>query len=129
MINKEKLNGCNEYVLALAGVLESYIQKQGFDIIITSGKRSPAENAAAGGAPDSDHLRGDAFDFYFTDPYIIFRHVTPLYNEILSKTGFFARVSKMEVVRGVIGGKWVNHMHLSAVEQPGAPVYFTGVYQ
>jgi zinc D-Ala-D-Ala carboxypeptidase len=34
----------------------------GFPIVITSGRRTPEQNAAAGGVPDSSHVRGLAVD-------------------------------------------------------------------
>lgn len=39
-----------------------WIERQ-FGVVATSGYRDPAANAAAGGAPGSDHLRGLAVDF------------------------------------------------------------------
>lgn len=43
----------------------------GFPFHITSGKRTPEENAATGGVPDSSHLRGEAADLSApSDPFL-----------------------------------------------------------
>jgi hypothetical protein len=45
-----------------------------FSLLVSSGWRSEADNRAAGGAPNSDHLRGDAADFGGTSAQIARAH-------------------------------------------------------
>lgn len=48
---------------AMATLLQWYIDTTGTDVVITSGYRSPADNAAVGGAPGSQHVTASALDF------------------------------------------------------------------
>ena len=52
-----------ERLMRLAGVLEMLRKESQHKIWITSGYRSPASNRRCGGAPHSQHLRGNAVDF------------------------------------------------------------------
>jgi uncharacterized protein YcbK (DUF882 family) len=51
---------------ALVARLDEARHRAGVPFIITSGRRTPEENAALGGAPDSAHLRGWAVDIRVT---------------------------------------------------------------
>jgi uncharacterized protein YcbK (DUF882 family) len=46
----------------MANLLEQIRAKIGGPIVITSGYRAPAVNAAVGGSPNSDHMQGRAAD-------------------------------------------------------------------
>jgi hypothetical protein len=48
--------------------VESVVRQ--FSLLVSSGYRTEADNRAAGGAPNSDHLRGDAADFGGTSQQI-----------------------------------------------------------
>lgn len=127
MLNQEKLQGCNVKVIALADVLDSYARKNKCELIITSGFRSPESNKAAGGSSKSLHMLGLAIDFCFSDKYNIYQHVTPIYEMVRNQTGIFNGVTQMEVCRGIVNDRWVNHIHLAFGN--GQPIYFTGVYK
>ena len=51
----------------------------GVPFVITSGLRTPAENVACGGAPDSAHLRGLAVDLRAEDSHVRSSVVRALY--------------------------------------------------
>lgn len=125
MINQNLLQGCVKEVLALADVIDSsYARKLGCELIVSSGLRTPLNNP---GSPNSQHLLGRAIDFYFSDKYTIFKHVTPLYELYLGQQGVWQGATQFEVCRGVVNGKWVNHIHV-AFKQGIEPIAFTGVY-
>jgi hypothetical protein len=131
MINQHKLAGCTKDIIAVADVLDSYAHKKGCQLIVSSGARSVEENKAAGGSFKSLHMKGRAIDFYFSDKYNIYEHVTEIYHMVLKQEGVFKGVTQMEVCRGIvmIAGvpTWVNHIHLAFGDE-AAPIYFTGVY-
>lgn len=61
---------------AFVAILDYARQKAGVPFVITSGFRTPEENAAAGGAANSAHLRGLAVDLRCRDShdrYLIIR--------------------------------------------------------
>lgn len=51
----------------VANILDPARDQLGAPIIVTSGYRCPAHNAAVGGVPNSQHLRGEAADIYCDD--------------------------------------------------------------
>ncbi len=63
--------------LRVAAWLEAARAVVGAPLRVTSGYRTPSENAAAGGVPDSDHLRGLAADFEAVGltPYAVYRRL------------------------------------------------------
>ena len=136
MRNKEKLQGCNNKLIAVLDYLDTEAKRNGYEVIVTSGKRDPATNKAAGGAPKSDHLDGNAADFMYSDKPIAFAHITDLWALVEKGKGVFAYVTKMEVVRDVIDkgkptARWANHIHFTAMPtlRTKPPIFFTGVYQ
>lgn len=52
----------NVYLQQAAITMVNAARDQGIPLIIISGRRTAAQNAAAGGAPGSGHLDGTAFD-------------------------------------------------------------------
>ena len=135
MRNQEKLQGCNNKLIGLMDIIDSECKQKDYEVIITSGKRSPEANAVAGGAPKSDHLDGNAVDFMFSDKPIIFAHVTRLWELVEKGAGLWGYVTKMEIVRDIVNrgtpqARWTNHCHLTVMPEPrtAPPIFFTGVY-
>lgn len=129
MINQNLLSGCIKEVLALADVLDtSYARKNGCELIVSRGFSTPEHNAAVGGSPKSLHLKGAALDCFFSDKYNIFKHVSSLYELVVKQEGVFKGVTQMEVCRGIINGKWCNHLHFGFGQEPET-IYFSGVYR
>lgn len=58
----EKLAGLEEQTRLRAWYLVNAARNAGIPLMVISGYRSPAENAAVGGARNSWHLRGRGFD-------------------------------------------------------------------
>ena len=56
-------------------VLQPVRDHFGVPIIITSGYRCPALNNAVGGAPSSQHMKGEAADFYINAPPLTLRDI------------------------------------------------------
>lgn len=54
------------------------IIRLGITFVILSGLRSVEQNAAAGGAPKSAHLSGEAVDLKCTDPFVRFQMIEAL---------------------------------------------------
>jgi len=129
MLNDNKLIGCDERVKSLAYWLDNKAKLLGYELFISSGSRSPEQNRLAGGAPNSLHLRGLAIDFFYTDKDIIFSHVSEIWELVKAQDGVFKGCNVMEVCRGLINGKWINHIHLGFNPDYAEPVAFTGVYQ
>lgn len=128
MRNPELLAGCIKEVLALADVLDtSYARKNGCELIVSCGFRSPEKNQSVKGSPTSQHLLGRAVDFYFSDKYTIFKHVTPIYELFMADQGVWQGATQFEVCRGVKDGKWINHIHVG-FKKDIPKTSFTGIY-
>ena len=137
MLNQQLLDGCKQITINGAIELDLYFKAEtNSQLILTSGFRTPARNAEVGGAPNSDHTKGLAFDGKSSDQYNIFYHVSNIYKKIIDKDGIFAYVTKMEIVRDVVDkgkptARWENHLHLSFSETPvleRQEIFFTGTY-
>lgn len=77
-----------------------------FGVKVNSGYRSPAHNAAVGGAKDSDHLTGDAVDFTGTPAQMETLHAWAVQQG-------FPYVEPMDQAK--------NHVHISFLRKGGAP--------
>jgi len=85
-----------------------------YGLKITSGYRSPAQNKAVGGVPDSYHLRGEAIDVLPTDKSKQFYRYAlqhpGLFTELFyDPAGLFIKNGK--VYKGAIGGH-SDHIHI-----------------
>jgi hypothetical protein len=128
MIYQERLKGCTKDMLEVMDIIETEAKRKGTDVIVSCGYRSPEDNAKIPNASKTSlHLSGNAVDFYFSDKYNIFKHVTWIYEMCLTSSAF-NKVTEMEVCRGVIDGQWVNHIHLGIGGHPDVR-FFTGVYK
>jgi zinc D-Ala-D-Ala carboxypeptidase len=58
--------------------LDAARHKAGVPFVITSTRRTPEQNAAAGGVPDSAHLKGLAADLAVSDSGALFKMVSAL---------------------------------------------------
>lgn len=119
----DKIEKCDNKIKKLAEWLESYANKLGSELIISSGKRE--------GTGSSWHDQGKAIDFYFKDSNV-FKHVTPLYFECYNQKDVFLGVTEFEVCRGVVKkeGKYYQwqHLHVAFGDESSLET-FTGIYK
>lgn len=85
--------------------LDSVRQAYGAPITISSGYRSPALNKAVGGAPTSQHLRGEAADLVTDD-------LTKLGN-VIRRLGDFDQL----IYEHIKGRKWL-HVSIAPTSRP-----------
>ena len=120
---------------AMADLLQQYIDATGIDVVITSGYRTPADNANVGGAPSSQHVTASALDFVPRGTTIIGWATAALAAQAAGQAGNFGQM-ELDPING--------HVHLSlpgghtnnaiiqqadggyAAWSPGAPVDGTG---
>ena len=67
IINPEKISKCSDSIKNLVGYLESIYGT----VIVTSGYRTAEENAAAGGAQNSAHMKALAVDIVVKDVHCV----------------------------------------------------------
>lgn len=85
-----------------ADMLERVRATLGVPVIVTSGYRSPAVNAAVGGVTSSDHLAGQAADIVapaYGTPHLVATTLVPL----LSTLGI-----GQIILEGIRGKQWVH---------------------
>jgi len=85
-----------------ADMLERIRATLGVPVIVTSGYRSPAVNAAVGGVTSSDHLAGQAADIVspaYGTPHLVATTLVPL----LSTLGI-----GQIILEGIRGKQWVH---------------------
>lgn len=89
----------------LMAYLDQVRQAYGAPITVTSGYRSPALNKAVGGAPTSQHLRGEAADLVTDD-------LTKLGN-VIRRLGGFDQL----IYEHIKGRKWL-HVSIAPTSRP-----------
>jgi TP901 family phage tail tape measure protein len=104
--------GLQPQTRAELGLIESLFG----NVLVTSGRRSRAQNEAVGGAPNSDHLTGRAFD------------IVPASGWNTATVALFDQIYRWAIHqpsirwigwRGVPGHGPYNHMHISTYDQGG----------
>lgn len=117
------LFGCVKEVLALVEWLDQWGKSNNMgEIIISSGSRTPEQNKACNGSPNSGHLRGRALDFSFTG-INVFKIASAMYEYWKSGVGCWAGATEFEVCRG----KGKQHFHIGYIPEK-EKISFTGVY-
>ena len=96
--------------------LEKARHEAGIPFIITSGKRSPSDNATSGGVQDSAHLRGRAVDLRSPDSETHFKIV---------RGAVLAGIVRIGVYRGADGSP--THVHLDDDDTLPQNVMWMGV--
>jgi zinc D-Ala-D-Ala carboxypeptidase len=94
---------------ALVSLLDYARERAGVQFKITSGLRTPEQNAAIGGAPNSAHLRGLAVDLACADSYMRYHMV-----RALLKVGF----ARLEVSP--------RHLHVDIADDLPQPILWLG---
>ena len=104
--------GCGRVFIEpeLIQTLEAIREYAGFPVVITSGFRCPDQNAAAGGSPDSAHLRGEAADFSVTSSHRRFKFIESAIMAGVSRIGIGETFLHIDVSKRlpqeVIWGYW-----------------------
>ena len=68
-VEDSDLSGVNSDLRGNFDSLADYLHKQGYQIEVSSGRRSVENNAASNGASNSNHLNGEAIDFIVNGDY------------------------------------------------------------
>lgn len=113
-----------ENLRRLAQLLEQVRTKLGVPLIISSGYRSPALNAAVGGAKNSQHLVGEAADF-----------IAPGFGSPISICSRLVDATEVEFDQLIQEGTWVHistsarprRQVLTARFGPGGTTYTSGL--
>ena len=90
-------------------VLQPVRNHFGIPIIITSGYRCPALNNAVGGAPSSQHMKGEAADFYINAPPLTLRDIYLWMVDNLSFDQLIWEVRPLRQAQGrPTNSKWIH---------------------
>ncbi len=91
--------GCGRVKIgpALLEALEDIWEFSGVPIIITSGFRCPAHNAAVGGKPNSAHLTGEAADFFVAGSLDRFKFLDAAFRHDINRIGIGADFIHVDV--------------------------------
>ena len=135
IINKEKLEGCDQRVIDLSEYLDDMAEKKGTNFVASSGIRSKAYNKKIGGSLKSYHVLGLAMDGCF-ESVNIFKLVTELYYLCEKQEGVFEGIVQFEICRGIVWKKGkpiqCQHFHFAFAKTKGKKSrisFFTGTYK
>lgn len=104
--SEKEAEGLSPDLMAMADMARA---KAGIPFIITSGLRTAEENKKAGGADDSAHLTGEAFDLRCSDSVSRFKMVKALLESGFLRIGIYEKHIHADVSRTLpFGVFWVS---------------------
>jgi len=100
--------GVNKCTQELCDVLDAFREAVGKPVIVDDAYRCPVHNAAVGGAPNSQHMLGEAADIKV---------------DVMSAAQLEAVAEKIPAIHGIGRGDYQAYIHVDVREKPARWCY------